>query len=53
MHTIANALARQVKALHMDVEFILFNKTAARGVLPELWGLVPRSEATAQMLSRH
>uniref|UniRef100_A0A7S0IYW2 Uncharacterized protein n=1 Tax=Calcidiscus leptoporus TaxID=127549 RepID=A0A7S0IYW2_9EUKA len=41
----------QVKALHLDVEFFKFDKAAARGVLPELWGLAPLSAATAKLLS--
>jgi len=42
----------QVKALHLDVEFMRFNSSAARGVLPELWGLVPISAGTKKLLSR-
>jgi len=42
--------AMQVKALHLDVEFFVFDKTAAHGVLPELWGLVPISNDTKKLL---
>merc|ERR1711920_260351 len=42
--------AMQVKALHLDVEFFVFDKTAAHGVLPELWGLVPISDDTKKLL---
>jgi len=41
----------QVKALHLDVEFRHFDRAAMRGVLPELWGLAPLSEATSKLLS--
>ena len=42
----------QVKALHLDVEFYQFDKEAVRGVLPELWGLVPISKATEKLLKK-
>jgi len=40
----------QIKALHLDVDFIKFEKTAVRGVLPELWGLVPISKETQKLI---
>eukprot|EP00308_Calcidiscus_leptoporus_P022375 CAMPEP_0119403316 /NCGR_PEP_ID=MMETSP1334-20130426/143323_1 /TAXON_ID=127549 /ORGANISM="Calcidiscus leptoporus, Strain RCC1130" /LENGTH=346 /DNA_ID=CAMNT_0007427261 /DNA_START=833 /DNA_END=1873 /DNA_ORIENTATION=+ len=41
----------QVKALHLDIDFLSFNRTAARGPLPEIWGLRPISGETKKMLS--
>jgi len=42
--------AKQVKALHLDCEFVKFNRTAARGPLPEMWGLQPLSTETMLLL---
>ena len=41
----------QVKALHLDVEFLKFDKASVQGILPELWGLAPISGDTKQVLS--
>jgi len=50
----ANKLADpelQVKGLHLDCEFLKFDRTSVRGPLPEMWGLVePMSEATKALL---
>lgn len=40
----------QVKALHLDVEFLEFDHNTARGVLPEMWRLQPLSEETKRLL---
>ena len=42
---------KQIMALHLNVDFLAFNRTTARGVLPELWGIVPISDGAKQLLS--
>ena len=44
---------KQVQAAHLDIDFIAFNRSAARGPLPEMWGLRALSTETKQMLSPH
>ena len=43
--------SQQVKALHLDVDFLKFDKASVQGILPELWGLAPISGDTKQVLS--
>ena len=42
----------QVRAVHLDCQFLKIDKTKVRGALPEMWGLVPMSTATAAMLKQ-
>jgi len=41
----------QIQALHLDVDLFKFDQAVVRGVLPELWGLLPLSAATTKLLS--
>jgi hypothetical protein len=45
-----SSLEEQVAALHLDVKFLKFDRKAAAGALPEMWGLRLMSEETKQLL---
>merc|ERR1712183_637552 len=42
----------QALGLHLDLDFLTFDKAVVRGALPEMWGLQPMSEATKLLLDK-
>ena len=48
------ALSQKLQALglHLDLDFLTFDKAMVRGALPEMWGLQPMSEATKLLLDK-